>query len=209
MFVTASGSDAHACGGEWFPIMRIDPRIHGVAQAEKALNGGKIADAGASVVRMIPHIKTLDGTKSALIARAERVLALSLARGDGALANDLAIPREVQNTWLGKTPALRAANLEWAVGVLQRQSDKKQDDPAMLTDLAETMAKVDAQRPRAREILEKLAARDLVATPQGYKALAELRRQAGDAKGEHVALERCRALAGKSVETSCNNVARG
>jgi len=208
MFVTGSGNTARACGGEWFPIIRVDPRIHGVAQAEKALSGGRIADAGASVVRMIPHIKTLDGTKSALIARAERVLALSLARSDGALAGE-GIPRAVQDTWLGKTALERSSNLEWAVSVLQRQSQKKQDDPAILTDLAETMAKVDGQSTKAKEILERLATRDLVATPEGYRSLAELRRQAGDAKGEHVALERCRALAGKSGDRSCSNVARG
>ena len=50
---------------------------------------------------------------------------------------------------------------------------------------------------------------DLIATPEGYRSLAELRRDAGDQKGEHVALERCRALAGKSSELSCGNVARG
>jgi predicted Zn-dependent protease len=209
MFVTGSGSDAKACGGEWYPIIRIDPRIHGVAQAEKALNSGRLAEAGASVVRMIPHIKTLNGSKTPLIARAERVLALSLSRGEGALSNELAIPREVQDTWLGKNAEDRSANLTWAVSVLKRQSDKKQDDPALLTDLGEAMARLEAERPKARAILEQLAAKDLVATPEGYRALAELRRLAGDSKGEHVALERCRALAGKSGELSCNDVARG
>jgi hypothetical protein len=209
MFVSGTGGDARACGGEWYPIMEVDHRIHGVAQAEKDLNRGRLAEAGASVVRMIPHIKSLDGTKHPLIARAERVLALSLARTDGAMPNELAIPHEVQGTWLGKSADDRAKNLDWAVSVLERQATKKKDDPASLTDLGEAMARVEADRPRAREILEKLAARDLVATPEGYRALAELRRQAGDQQGEHVALERCRALAGKSGELSCGNVARG
>ncbi len=209
LFATASSGEARACGGEWYPIMRIDPRIHGVAQAEKDLAIGRVAVAAASVVRMIPHIKTLNGTKSPLIARAERVLALSLARGDGGVAAAREIPSFAQATWIGKNAEERAQNLEWAVSVLRRQSEKKQDDPAIMTDLAETMAKVDAHRSEARQILEKLAARDLVATPEGYRALADLRRSAGDEKGEHVALERCRALAGKAGETSCSNLVHG
>jgi predicted Zn-dependent protease len=184
--------------------MRVDPRIHGVAQAEKALNEGRTAAAGASVVRMIPHIRSLDGTKSPLVARAERVLALAIARNAGALASGRELPREVQSTWLGKSAEDRASNLSWAVSVLERQSNKKPGDPAMLTDLGEAMAKVDGQRDAAREILEGLAKRDLVSTPEGYRSLAELRRRAGDAPGETAALARCKALSGEGATRTCS-----
>lgn len=208
-FALSVGSHAVACGGEWYPVIRVDPRIHGVARAEKALNEGRTATAGASVVRMIPHIRSLDGTKTPLIARAERVLALAIVRNEGGLPSEHEIPREVQATWLGKNAEERAANLSWAVSVLERQSDKKQDDPALLTDLGEAMAEVDGQRDAAREILEKLAKRDLVATPEGYRSLAELRRRAGDAQGETAALERCKALSGEGAAKTCLSSARG
>ena len=209
LFSVEPPMEAHACGGEWFPILEIDPRIRGVAQAEKDLDAGRSAQAGASVVRMIPHIKALNGTKSAIVGRAERVLSLALARGDGALARPAEIPREVQGTWLGGTAEARSANLAWAARVLERQLERRSDDPALITDLAETLARIDAERPRARRMLEELAARDLVATAEGYRALAELRAQAGDEHGRVAALERCRALAGKASPTSCQNHARG
>ena len=59
MGVSALSQDARACGGEWYPEVMVDPRIHGVAQAEKTLQGGKRLAAAASVIRMIPHIKSL------------------------------------------------------------------------------------------------------------------------------------------------------
>jgi hypothetical protein len=208
-FVSMVGRDAVACGGEWYPVIRIDPRIHGVARAEKALSEGRTAAAGASVVRMIPHIRSLDGTRSALIARAERVLALAIARNAGALPAEREIPRAVRSTWLGKDAAERASNLSWAVGVLARQSGQNKDDPALLTDLGEAMAALDGQRDRARDILERLARSDLVSTPEGYRALAELRRRAGDAHGETAALERCRALSGEGAARTCNVTLQG
>src|SRR5687767_12376435 len=112
-FVTIVGRDVVACGGEWYPVIRVDHRIHGLALAEKALNEGRTAAAGASVVRMIPHIRSLDGTKSALIARAERVLALAITRNAGALPSEREIPRDVQATWIGRDAAERASNLSW------------------------------------------------------------------------------------------------
>jgi hypothetical protein len=51
---------AWAYGGECYPEVQIDPRIQGVARAEKAMNRRDyVADAGF-VVCMMPHIKTLD-----------------------------------------------------------------------------------------------------------------------------------------------------
>jgi hypothetical protein len=49
-------------------------------------------------------------------------------------------------------------------------------------------------RAEARSRLEKLAERDLVASAQGYAALAELRAIAGDVDGGKVALLRCQKM---------------
>jgi hypothetical protein len=173
----------------------VDPRIRGVAQAEKALQSGKHLSAAASVLRMMPHIKTLKPKPSSLAGRAERVLAVALSRAGGALSVQSEVPREVLGAWAGVKEGEATSNVRWSVEVLERQSESKVDDMALKTDLAEAMARVPEQRQRARTILEDLAKRDLIASPEGYAALAMLRSQSGDADGQKVALKRCEAMA--------------
>jgi hypothetical protein len=187
--------DARACGGEWYPEVAVDPLIHGVAQAEKSLASGNRLAAGASVIRMIPHIKSLKSKPGSLVARAERVLAVSLSRSQGSLPVGSEVPSEVLGAWRGAAEGESAANMAWAVAVLKRQSASKSDDVALKTDLAEAMARIPAQRAEARTILEELAQRDLIASPEGYAALASLRSQSGDADGQKLALKRCEAMA--------------
>jgi len=187
--------DARACGGEWYPEVSIDHRIHGVAQAEKALANGNRLAAAASVLRMMPHIKSLKSKPGSLVARAERVLAVALSRSQGALPVASEVPSEVLGAWRGAAEGESAANLAWSVTVLKRQSDTKADDVALKTDLAEAMARIPEQRAEARTILEDLAKRDLIASPEGYAALASLRSQSGDADGQKLALKRCEAMA--------------
>lgn len=186
---------AKACGGEWYPVMQVDPRIHGVAQAEKALSNGKHLAAAASVIRMMPHIKTLKAKPGTLVGRAERVLALALARSEGALPVAREVPREVLGSWLGEKDGDSAQNLAWSINVLRRQSDSKADDVSLKTDLAEALARTPDARTEARSILEDLAKRDLIASPEGYATLASLRSQSGDADGQRLALKRCEAMA--------------
>lgn len=191
--------NARACGGEWFPEVAVDPRIHGVAQAEKSLANGNRLAAAASVIRMMPHIKSLKSKPGSLVARAERVLAVALSRSQGALPFTSEVPRDVLGAWRGARVGETAANLAWSVGVLKRQSESQSDDVALKTDLAEAMARVPEGRAQARSILEDLAKRDLIASPEGYAALAQLRSQSGDADGQKLALKRCEAMA-KSQE---------
>jgi hypothetical protein len=187
--------DAEACGGEWYPEVSIDHRIHGVAQAEKALANGNRLAAAASVIRMMPHIKTLKAKPGSLVGRAERVLAVALSRSQGALAVEREVPAEVLGAWRGAKSTESAANLAWSVEVLERQASAKSDDVALKTDLAEAMARVPEHRAEARSILEDLAKRDLIASPEGYAALASLRSQSGDQDGQKLALKRCEAMA--------------
>lgn len=186
---------ARACGGEWYPEVSIDHRIHGVARAEQALANGNRLAAAASVIRMMPHIKTLKSKPSSLVGRAERVLAVALSRSQGALAVESEVPAEVLGAWRGAKDGESAANLAWAVDVLKRQSSAKADDVSLKTDLAEAMARVPEHRAEARTILEDLAKRDLIASPEGYAALASLRSQSGDRDGQKLALARCEAMA--------------
>jgi hypothetical protein len=85
--------------------------------------------------------------------------------------------------------------MAWSVQVLKRQADAKSDDVALKTDWAEAMARLPEYRAEARTILEDLAARDLIASPEGYASLAALRSQSGDTNGQKLALQRCEAMA--------------
>ncbi|HYP90834.1 MAG TPA: hypothetical protein VEQ59_21855 [Polyangiaceae bacterium] len=193
--INALPPDARACGGEWYPEVAVDPRIHGVAQAEKSLQSGNRIAAAASVIRMMPHIKSLKGTPGSLVGRAERVLAVALSRSSGALPLASEVSAEVRGSWQGGKSGERAANLEWSIQVLKRQVDSKTDDVSLATDLAEAMARVPARRAEARVMLEDLAQRDLIASPEGYAALAALRSESGDTNGQKLALQRCEAMA--------------
>ena len=193
--VNAFSPVARACGGEWYPEVTIDPRIHGVAQAEKAMANGNRVAAAASVIRMMPHIRSLKSKPGSLVARAERILAVALSRSQGALPLSREVPHELLEAWQGTKSGQSLANLAWSVEVLQRQATSKPEDVALKTDLAEAMARVPERRSEARAILEDLAKRELIASPEGYAALAELRSQLGDADGQKLALKRCEAMA--------------
>jgi len=193
--INVVAQDARACGGEWYPEVMVDPRIHGVAQAEKQLANGNRLAAAASVIRMLPHIKSLKSKPGSLVGRAERVLAVALSRSQGALPVASEVPLYVLGSWQGAKGGESAANLAWSVAVLKRQAESKSDDVSLKTDLAEAMARVPEQRSEARTILEDLAKRDLIASPEGYAALASLRSQSGDTDGQKLALKRCEAMA--------------
>jgi hypothetical protein len=187
-----------ACGGDWYPEVQIDPRIRGVAEAEKALAKGNYVAAAGSVVRMIPHIKTLRSKGDPLVARAERVLAVAIAREGGKLALEQEVPAPVLGHWLGKSQVDQGKNLAWSVDTLRRGLTLQKDDPGLLTELGEALSQLDGGQQEALSILESLATRDLVASPQGYKALAELRLKKGDERGQQLAMKRCESMASSS-----------
>jgi predicted Zn-dependent protease len=190
-------TDAAACGGEWIPEVEVDYRPQGVARAEKDLEQGKYTAAAGAIIRMMPHVKSLKAKDSAsIVARAQRVLAVATARSGGSLDVGREVPGYVQDTWLGKTAEARRTNLEFAVATLQHVGELKQADPAVQTELAEAMAQLDDRREEAKVILEKLAKKDLIATPEGYATLASLRKSGGDTEGQLAALKRCQAMSG-------------
>jgi len=190
-------ASALACGGEWYPEVQIDPRIRGVAEAEKTLAKGNYQAAAGSVVRMIPHIEALRAQRTAdsLVSRAERVLAVAIARSGGKLALEREVPAEVLGHWPGKTTLDQNKNLAWSVDTLRRGLAVQKDDPGLMTQLGEALAQVDGGHEEARTLLESLAARDLIGSPQGYRALAELRLQTGDEAGRILAMKRCESMA--------------
>ena len=194
-----TSASALACGGEWYPELQIDPRIHGVAEAEKATARGDYVAAAGSVLRMMPHIKTLAVTSDPLVARAERVLAVAIARSNGRLHIEAEVPSEFLGHWRGLSSADQTKNLAWSVSALRAELKLKKDDPGVTTELGEALSKQDGGQAEARALLEALAARDLVASPEGYKALAELRFQQGDEAGQKLAMKRCVSMAAAST----------
>jgi len=109
--ISAVAQNARACGGEWYPEVSVDPWIRGVAQAEKNLQSGNRLAAAASVIRMMPHIRSLKAKPGSLVARAERVLAVALSRSHGALSVGSEVPREILASGRGVEPGETAANL--------------------------------------------------------------------------------------------------
>lgn len=194
---------ALACGGEWYPEIHVDPRIKGVDDAEKAFEQGKELAAAGSVIRMIPHIKQLHPTRAGLIRRAHRVLAVATVRHGGALPLEREVPAYARGTFIGRTAEERTANLVWAARTLRELAAAKKDDPEARTELGEALARRDETRDEARALLESLAAADLITSPEGYLALAELRASAGDTAGRSAALDRCRAMA--RAESTCES----
>jgi len=100
--------------------------------------------------------------------------------------------------WTGKTDAERQASLSWSVSTLRSELELKKDDPALQTELGEALSRSEAGRDEALALLESLATRDLVASPEGYKALAELRSRRGDQAGQALAMKRCESMAADS-----------
>ena len=177
--------EARACGDVLIP--EIDHRIQGLANAEKTMNDGKIVAAAQSIVRMFPEIRTINPGKDGMLQRAQRTLAVSLVRTDGAI--------DLDPTWRGKTPEQRAKNVAWAVSALERLRQQRQNDPSVDTDLGEALAKVDGRHDEARGLLQGLADRDLVSTPEGYATLGKLQDEAGNATARDAAVKRCTAMA--------------
>lgn len=194
--VAAVSSDAQACGGAWVPEVEIDYRIAGMAMAEKSLEQGEYVAVAGSVLRMIPHIVTSKPGRDPIMGRALRALAVSTVRMDGALSKiDKELPYEMIGSWVGKKAEDRSANLEWSVQALRALNEQKKNDPALQTELGEAMSKVPAHQEEALKLLGGLAEKDLVASPEGYAALARLRNGSGDKSGSEQALKRCAAMA--------------
>lgn len=184
---------AGACGEEIAPY--VDYRVMGIASAERALQDGKHIAAAGMIVRMFPEIQRMSIGRDGLLARASRTLALATTRAGGALpALEREVPAELLGTLRGATEAERAENLAWSVSALRNLSEVRKNDPAVQTDLGEALAAVGASHDEARKLLEGLAGRDLVATPQGYAALGRLHAELGHGAEQASAVKRCEAM---------------
>ena len=194
--LTLATPSAEACGGGFWPEEQIDHRIQGIAQAEKEVERGHLTQAAASVLRMMPYIQSAKPSKrDPILARGLRIMAVATARSGGTLAFAKEVPSELHGSWTSTSSEARQKNLAWSVSALRAVSQEKGDDPAVKTELGEALAQLDGGQAEALLLLGGLSDKDLLASPEGYAALAELRGKAGDQSGRTAALERCKAMA--------------
>lgn len=188
----AAPTQARACGMSVNLAQPIHPQkevkpppspILEVAAAERALEQNQPIVAASKVLAMFPGVRALESGRRPLETRALRVFALAVVRADGNLPGAAG---------LGWT---RAANLEWAVQSLKEIDASRPNEPSLQADLGEAMAHLPHLRGQALAMLDKLAQKDLMGSPQAYAALAGLRAERGDATGAAVAMKRCEGMA--------------
>jgi len=187
---------AEACGGgDWEFAPAIDYRPQGLDKSEQDMHEGNHLTAAARILRMFPELKRAKLGMNPKIDRAYRLLSIATARAGGALPVEKEVPEWILSSWAGKTEKDRSANLTWAVASMRQLNEAKKDDPALQTELGEVLARVDGHQDEAREMLGKLADKDLISSPEGYAALAMLRAKSGDTAGRDAALKKCQAMA--------------
>jgi len=174
---------ASACGTAIREV--VDNHAMLVSSAEKQLNDGKLEAAAAEVSNAFPGLKLYKPGTGPLADRGLRILAMAVARKNGALT---------VGAFQGTSEKQKAENLEWSIATLRGLNAKRPNNPALQTDLGEALAKVEKYQPEAQKLLGSLADKDLLASAEGYAALAKIKASTGDATGRDAALKRCAAM---------------
>ena len=175
--------EASACGTAIREV--VDNHAMLVSSAEKQLSEGKLEQAVAEVSGAFPGLKLYKPGTGPLADRSLRILALAVSRANGNVS---------VAAFQGKTARDREQNLAWSVATLSALNAKRPNNPALQTDLGEAMSKVASHKAEATKVLSNLADRDLLATAEGYAALAKLRSESGDATGRDAAIRRCESM---------------
>lgn len=163
----------------------ITPRLQ---LAEAALREGKLLVAASELDAVSARILK---AQPRLRDRYERVAALVTVRSAGQWP--------VQKATAENSAGARARLLEAAANQLRKRLASSPKDPVRLSALGEALAALPKHHKEARNILESLAARDLLTTAHGYAALSRLRSLAKDEAGAARALNACRKLDEKGV----------
>ncbi len=153
-----------------------------VAAAERALEQNQPTVAARKILVAFPGVRAEEAGRDPIRTRALRVFALAAVRADG----NLALGGE--QTWT------RGANLEWALQALREIDQKRPNDPSLQADLGEAMSHLPRTKAEAFKVLDGLAQKDLMGSPQAYAALSRLRAERGDASGAALAMRRCEGM---------------
>lgn len=196
----AVAPDADACARK--VDYDLDEPTQLVLKAERALDAGQVTKAQKLVKKAFPgtnwaakSTKKGHWRKKNLQKRAKKLVAVATIRRDGIMSHKrkrLAAKR-------------RTKNVEWAVGVLEEMSKARKDDPYLQARLAEGLAKLPGKQAKAAELLDKLAADDIMPDARSYAVLAELKHAAGDAKARDAAMQRCKAMAEEGTDGMCSD----
>ncbi len=166
--VAVSG-DARACmhSDEYVAAIR-KPSVAPMLLAEQAMSEGRVRFAASLLAPNRRHLALSRAGDDPLADRALRVAAQAIVRTRG----DVDVVRDQRR------PLAPADNLRWALYTL-RALQARRPDATIATDLAEALAAA-GEREAAWQALTDLEQKDLMATAQGYAALARLRRETGD-----------------------------
>ncbi|PCC67984.1 hypothetical protein SAMN02745121_04673 [Nannocystis exedens] len=134
------------------------------------------------------HMK---GPGAHLHGRAQRIVALAVARSGGAVAIGMDLG--------GAAQSRKDAAIAWAVLALRLQAGD-QPTPAQTAELAEALARQTSGRAEAYDLLKGLGDGDLMPTAQGWALLAELSKERGDVEGSKTAVERCVKMRARGVK---------
>jgi hypothetical protein len=182
--ISAAPHAASACGNAVNEV--VDTGAINIAAAEKALSEGRHAAAVVGVSKAFPSIKQTAVGQKPLSDRGLRILALAAVRTEGAL--------NVVNVMKGTTAEEKAENLQFAIDTLRKLNARRTNNPSFQTDLGEALSKVPRFKAEAFKILDELAKKDLIASPEGYASLAKLRENLGDKDGAVAAVKRCSGM---------------
>ncbi len=165
-----------------------------INKADQALARGRLTEAWRRANEPIDRHTLTEQQLDLLTRRATRIRALAVIRNRD---EQSPIPRD-------------AAALTRATHQTRDLLDDAPDDPSLLAEHAEALARDPATQPQARKTLEDLAQRDLLASPFAWRTLAELRAQADEPDAAKQALQRCQTQAADAqVCTATQDPSRG
>ena len=186
--VIATPEVAQACMHGKSRVRQVDPVQQDVQRAEHLLARGDHAGAVRVARRPFNDIQRLSpssgGSRTALLVRAQRVVALAAVRTDGAVGPKRATKKRGAS-------ASAAHNKTWATVVLQHHAALEPDNTVRQTEYAEALAAMPFMGGVALNILTRLADEDLMPTARGYVLLARLQKDHGDENGSAHSLARC------------------
>ncbi len=178
---------ALACGNSY--RYELDPKTNMIVKAEEALHEGDYTTALRFAVDATGAFgKSVEGQSdpkqiAMLRARGLRVASIATVRTNG-----------TTSLGAGKAKADPATNVTWAVAQL-RVLAQRESSPYLQARLAEGLAKTAATAPEALQILQKLAANDLMPDAAAWQLLAQLEGDAGHAAERDKAIEQCKTRA--------------
>jgi hypothetical protein len=208
---------AEACGGAvWRDTVQRKakpaPAVL-VAKAEKEFDEGKRDAALKVALEAFPRLEKGEGA-TPVEARALRLAALATIRSGG---NESVVGAKAPVSYMdydygkevniparltaAKSDDDRQARMAWAVKTLRTLHEKNATNVTYEGDLGEALAAMPGNEDEAFGILNKLAEKELLGSPEAYAALSRMRFQQGLVKASIEALQRCRMMS--TTPASC------